>query len=296
MYTPLHSNSDLKYRRFGSYLHGQHFGITVALAVALHLGGLGIYQLLPREIVEEIPVRVLNIKIGKSLTMPNSPRESGEGSTKSPVTTPKPAKPVPTVQHQPAPRPAPKPAKQVTRQEKATVVIKEKPKVTPNEATQNTVSISEAARTAAANNLQAKKYVREDSIDNAVSFDDEGKDVGDEVGKGGGEGSVFGNSTADSAEIESRYTQTLSLWFNRFKIYPLEARKAGIGGTVMLRIRIDRQGNIMRYYLEHPSGHAVIDQAINTMVNAANPVPAVPPYYPDSRPYLEFIVPIHFKP
>jgi len=275
------SHPSQRYRRFGSYLHGQHFMTALLVAMVIHLGGVALYQILPREVIEMIPVRVLNIKLG-------TPR----------VTTPMPSAPAPATK--PA-APALKPAAPAAKIVKAPVVkpvVKKpapvKPKAAPPKDAVAGKSISEVAKEMA----KAKQFVREDAMpavvyDKASGIDNTRKDGLIDTEN---EGSALGNSTADSAEIEARYTQTLSLWINRFKIYPEEARQAGIGGTVMLRIRINRQGRILQYYLERPSGHALIDRATSAMVEAANPVPAVPPYYPDPRPYLEFLVPIHFKP
>lgn len=279
----------LQNTRYGAYLHEQHFFMTLLLALMLHAIGFGLYQLLPKEIIEQIPVRVLNIKIGRSAP---APAAEAEKTAAAPVQKPAPVvkrelpKPQPVKKVAP-PVPAPKIAKPVVTSK---VVKKTPPPVTktPQEKAFENQWGEETAET-----HKPKQYVREDALAiQTLKLPQQAK--GEKDGTGAGSG--IGNSFSKAAEIESRYTQTLSLWLNRFKVYPREAREAGIGGTVMLRIRIDRQGTIMRYFLERPSGHAVIDQAISTMVNAANPVPAVPPYYPDTRPYLEFLVPIHFKP
>lgn len=275
-----------QYGRFGSYLNQQHFFGTIFLAFILHAGGVALYQILPREAIEMIPVRVLNIKIGKIPTASDAPAEENIIKRSSKVSSfdrkesssPKPA---PQPKAIPAKVVAPKAAvpKPIIKSE----VVAAKPAPASS---QPLKTISEVARDASL----AKQYIREDTVGDAPKT---GEIKG---GMPAGYGSPLGNSTAASAEIEKRYTQTLSLWINKFKIYPVEARKAGLGGTVMLRLRINRQGRIMQYYLEKPSGHQVIDQAISSMVNAANPVPAIPQNYPDARPYLEFLIPIHFKP
>lgn len=270
---------------FGAYLNQQHFLGTMILALLLHAGGIGLYHILPREAIEMIPVRVLNIKIGKTPPVDAVPEGDPAGArveNQKSALTPAPAavkpKPKPAVK----PKPVKTEAKSVAKPAKPPAAVKSAvvaPKmnsIVPTPQSTEGKTISEAAQEAARG---SKQYVREDAMGSPAEY-----------------GSPLGNSKEASAEIERRYTQTLSLWINRFKIYPVEARQAGIGGTVMLRLRINRQGRILQYYLEKASGHPEIDQAINSMVNAANPVPAVPPYYPDSRPYLEFLVPIHFKP
>jgi protein TonB len=273
-------------QQFGTYLNQQHFMSMLLLAFLLHAAGIALYQILPRDVIEMIPVRVLNIKIGK-MPAPESIPTTKMAETKVAAKI---------ADTKPKPTPQPKAvAKPIVKKAAPRPVVREKidlptvASIVPTPQMSNTKSITEAAREAA----MAKQYVREDNV---VPKTTSLTTSPIKSGLPAGYGSPLGNSTQDSAEIESRYTQTLSLWINKFKVYPTEARQAGIGGTVMLRLRINRQGRIMQYYLEKASGFAVIDQAISSMVNAANPVPAVPPYYPDSRPYLEFLVPIHFKP
>lgn len=315
--------SSSPYGRFGGYLENQHFFGTLLLAFLLHLGGITLYQILPKEVVELVPVRVLNIKIGQPVTQLAEPKrqsaapQSQDNSAKNtrdmrvPVTAKKPApkpaikKPATPSKPQPAKKspvikPVVKPvAKAQPRPQKNTAIARNKPSLPE---ISKGISIAEAALAQRAleeshqkENHTAKQYVREDAIP-ADRYQPTPRDENGKAGQGSGEGSAIGNSNLADAEVESRYTQTLSLWLNRYKVYPVEARSAGTGGTVMLRIRINRQGRIMRYYLERSSGHKILDNAISAMVNAANPVPAVPPNYPDPRPYLEFLVPIHFKP
>jgi protein TonB len=297
-----------QYSRFGFYLNSQHFLGTVLLALMLHLGGILIYQIMPKEAVEMIPVRVLNVKLGNALPIEN-PLPVTETLTETSQIAPK---PVVVTKSQPKPlmpkkETASLPKPRVTAAEKPMAKQMEKPMEKPLSPvvfskpvavakTPQLEKVKSKPKTIAdaAKEQSAKHYVREDTMP-TVQYDT--ADGLTSAGTTSEEaGSPLGNSTAESAEIEKRYTQTLSLWINRFKIYPMEARQAGIGGTVMLRLRIDRQGKVLRYVLERASGYPVIDQAISTMVNAANPVPAVPANYPDSRPYLEFLIPIHFQP
>lgn len=96
------------------------------------------------------------------------------------------------------------------------------------------------------------------------------------------------------AEIMSRYTQMISLWIQKFKVYPEEARIAGLNGSTVVRIRIDRRGNIRYYALERSTGIEVLDQAAIDMIRRANPVPAVPDDYPEGE-LFEFLVPVNFS-
>lgn len=106
-------------------------------------------------------------------------------------------------------------------------------------------------------------------------------------------GSVLGNSTDSKAEIKSRYEQTISLWIQKFKLYPESARSQGMQGSTVIRLRIDRRGNIRYSALEGNTGYEELDRAALDMVRRANPVPAVPDGYPDGE-MFEFLIPVNF--
>lgn len=99
---------------------------------------------------------------------------------------------------------------------------------------------------------------------------------------------------ARDAEIMSRYTQLISLWIQKFKVYPEEARLQGLKGSTVVRIRIDRRGTINYYALERSTGIILLDQAAIDMIRRANPVPAVPSDYPAGESF-EFLIPVNFS-
>lgn len=128
----------------------------------------------------------------------------------------------------------------------------------------------------ARNDSSARQYVREVSIPNAA---------GSPRSKASG---------ARDAELLSRYTQLISLWIQKFKVYPEEARQRGIIGESVVRIRVDRRGNVRYYALERTTGSEVLDRAAIDMIRRANPVPAVPNDYPEGE-LQEFLIPVSFK-
>ncbi len=99
---------------------------------------------------------------------------------------------------------------------------------------------------------------------------------------------------ARDAEITSRYTQLTSLWVKKFQRYPEEMRQKGAHGTVVVRIRIDRRGNIGYYAVERSSGVPELDHAAIDMIRRANPIPAVPKDYPEGESF-EFLIPVIFS-
>jgi TonB family protein len=103
------------------------------------------------------------------------------------------------------------------------------------------------------------------------------------------------DSTLGAAEkdIVARYETLVSLWIQKFKVYPAEAKSANLTGQTTLRLQIDRQGNIRHFVLEGSTGSPVLDRAGIDMVRRANPVPAVPNDYPAGE-LFEFVIPISF--
>ncbi|MBN8530369.1 MAG: energy transducer TonB [Alphaproteobacteria bacterium] len=111
--------------------------------------------------------------------------------------------------------------------------------------------------------------------------------------RGIGQGGSAGAPTAQQAEVMARFEQVLSQWLQRHKKYPPEARAQRLEGQAVIRLRIDRMGNVKFYRLQQRTGHDSLDRAALEMVRAANPVPQVPDEYPAGT-LLEFLVPVHF--
>jgi protein TonB len=92
--------------------------------------------------------------------------------------------------------------------------------------------------------------------------------------------------------VRARYEQQISGWIKRHNLYPQAA--GGREGRVVVRMRIDRAGNVRYYAIEKSSGLAVFDEAALDMIRRVNPVPAVPEDYPAGN-LVEFLIPISFK-
>jgi protein TonB len=58
--------------------------------------------------------------------------------------------------------------------------------------------------------------------------------------------------------------------------YPLAARRAGLGGTVFLRIVIDARGSIRNVDVHRSSGHETLDTAALALVRGVGNVPPPP--------------------
>ncbi|MBN4054598.1 energy transducer TonB [Nitrospira defluvii] len=98
------------------------------------------------------------------------------------------------------------------------------------------------------------------------------------------------NEEAEAAIVA--YEQQLVAWLEQHKRYPRQAKRLGIVGEGLLRIRIDRAGQTQFVALERGTGHRLLDRAALDMVHRANPFPSIPKN--DSREEIEFIVPLAF--
>lgn len=225
--------------------HG-FFVLTIFAAIAVHLLAVGIWTLMPKTQIIDIPVRTLNVKLG-------------DGNEAIEMTAPQP---------------------EITNKNDventiSRLVRDETPEQTMR--TQSVISsIDKAVNTDKPKAEKApKQYVRNSN----------------QVAKTGG--STLGNSDRHDAQMMARYEQLISLWIQKFKLYPDEARAQSMQGETVLRIRIDRHGNIHYYALEYSTGFQLLDRAAIDMIRRANPVPAVPLDYPAGD-MFEFLIPVSF--
>lgn len=205
----------------------KHFLLTILAAAILHLSGFVAWSISPKQQVQDIPIRTLNIRLGE--------------------------------------------AEDIIAEQPQTPQTQNAPQI---ESIVNKITADALPPEPKEDNTVVKQYVREVNMPKIKK------------------GTKSGN--AKDAEIMSRYTQLISLWIQKFKIYPEEARAQGLKGSTVVRIRIDRRGNIRYYALERSTGIEVLDRASIDMIKRANPVPAVPTDYPAGEAF-EFLIPVNFS-
>jgi TonB family protein len=210
-------------------LSEKHFLLTLLAALLLHLSGYVAWSLSPRQRVQDIPIRTMNIRLG------DGDEKMAEMAQSTPATN------APQVEAI---------VEQITRD----AVESSATKLAPD---------------------TVRQYVREINTPKSKKSGTSKKGQRD-------------------AEIMSRYTQMISLWIQKFKVYPEEARLQGLKGETVVRIRVDRRGNIRYYALERSTGIEMLDRAALDMIRRANPVPAVPSDYPEGE-LFEFLVPVNFS-
>lgn len=248
------------------YLDQRFFAATLLAAMGVHLLGLYAWYLIPSLRVVDIPVHALSIKLGDGEPLTQAEIEASQpGADNSRVVENAISQAVTTDDGSAARSAISSMEKALNAESSAVDQAIDRALANPG----NDLLVQESRKLSSA----ARQFVRTNNVQ--------------------ARGSARGNSTAKEAELMSRYEQLISLWIEKFKQYPMEAREQGLQGETVVRIRIDRKGNIRYYILEHSTGHQLLDRAAIDMVRRANPVPAVPNDYPRGE-LIEFLIPVNF--
>jgi protein TonB len=103
-----------------------------------------------------------------------------------------------------------------------------------------------------------------------------------------------GNETAGGGVpgAPADYLSRLRAWLERHKEYPRNALARHIEGTVMVHFVMDRDGKVLSSRITRTSGHEVLDHAVETMLERAQPLPKMPADMPQEQ--LSLVVPIQF--
>jgi protein TonB len=244
------------------YLGYPHFVVMFAFAVSLHLLALFGWSMMPHLLIIDIPVQPMNIRLGnmdvQQIEAEDSPQPTYNNSAQLESAM----------------------AKMIRKpvEEKAIKKLPPKPRAVKAAPLPNKEPSLKQAQVVNDKSNSPRQFVRFNSAEKEVDKED---------------GSVLGNSKDSKAEIKSRYEQTISLWIQKFKLYPRNARAQGMEGSTVVRIRIDRRGNIRYSVLEGNTGYEELDRAALDMVRRANPVPAVPDSYPEGE-MFEYLIPVNF--
>lgn len=256
-----------------NYLTQKHFLWALAIAGAIHLVAGIIAALNSTNQAAQIPVHVMNIKLGTSELMATAPDAINEETRRTMDLS---SMPLPSLPASPPPQVTAAPPK---TKAKDAIPVQKRPVIKKPQKPEMLAPARDQKTTTSA----PTQYVREAAPAKAAP-----------APKGDPTGSVLGNSDSATAEVMQRYTQQISLWLQRYKVYPDELRARGIHGKAVIRMRIDRAGTIKYFRIEQSTGYPELDNAVVTMVRAANPVPAVPENYPAGN-LIEFLIPVNYN-
>ncbi len=243
------------------YMGYSYFAVTFLFTVFLHgMAFLGI-NMMPHIRIIDVPVRTLNIRLGDSDA---NQFQADEIAPQPSVDNSKQMEAV---------------IEKLIRKQTEEKIIKKVPPAPQLPKAKEIRNVFDKTSTIPDKNGSPRQFVRSMPAEKTA---------------GKGDGTVLGNSEDAKAAIKTRYEQTISLWIQKFKIYPDSARNQEMQGNTIVRIRIDRRGNIRYSALEASTGYDELDRAAIDMVRRANPVPAVPDSYPDGE-MFEFLIPVKFQ-
>ncbi|MBL4822151.1 MAG: energy transducer TonB [Colwellia sp.] len=89
------------------------------------------------------------------------------------------------------------------------------------------------------------------------------------------------------------YFNHLSAWLNKFKGYPVEAKKLKQEGVVQVQFTIGPLGNVLAKSIKKSSGSQLLDQYALTVLTLADPLPEPPESLKRER--LTLVIPINFS-
>ena len=89
------------------------------------------------------------------------------------------------------------------------------------------------------------------------------------------------------------YEAQLAAWLAKHKNYPLAAQRRHQEGEVLLRVRINRAGQVLSFRLQDRSNYTILDEAALAMVKRAEPFPPFPADFPGVD--FEFLLPVSFR-
>lgn len=99
---------------------------------------------------------------------------------------------------------------------------------------------------------------------------------------------------AATGNVMADYESKLSSWIGKHRFYPEEAKKSGITGTAVIRIKLNRDGTLAAQSIETSSGAPLLDKAAIEIARNSSPMPRIPAEYPGAK-EIEFLIPVIFK-
>lgn len=96
-------------------------------------------------------------------------------------------------------------------------------------------------------------------------------------------------------DLAIQYKLQLSAWLQKYKRYPLIAKKRRYEGMVKVKFFIDDRGHLLEYEITEPSRHKSLNDAVVKMLQKASPMPEVPQALRNRQGIYEYQVPILFE-
>ncbi len=208
-----------------------------------------------------------------SLTPKPTPSAS---PARTPRETPTPARsPKPKPKKSASPTPKPKPSATPKPKPKKTVLAKASPKPTakptPEETDENATETDADAE---------KKKIAEEALGKSVAASESPKKTTAAEGSGGKGTSAGANGHAGGAGAESQFGWYGSMLHDRFYsewVQPGSAANSGGKNSVMVKIRIEKDGRVSNFEIVRPSGNEALDNSVEAVakrITQVDPLPA----------------------
>jgi TonB family protein len=199
-------------------------------------------------------------------------------ATATPVRTPKPKPketPTPTPAHTPKPKPTPKPTPKSSP--KKIVMAKASPKPTPAIKPSPEKVEKEESETEPEKKEIAKAVpipVKDDSAEKESK-----KSAAIQTGSGKGTTSGTGGGRAGGSASEGQFSWYGSMLHDRFYsewVQPTNVASAGAKSSVLVKLRIEKDGSISNFEVVRPSGNSELDDSVKALAGRVSRVEPLP--------------------
>lgn len=209
-------------------------------------------------------------EIQLSTPKPSPARTPAPTATATPVHTPKP-KPKETPKAIPTPKPTPKPtAKPTPKSSPKKIVIA---KASPNPSAKPTPEKVEKEET-------EPEPEKKEIVAKAIPAKEEPKkSAATQTGNGKGTAVGTGGGRAGGSANEGQFSWYGSMLHDRFYsewVQPTNVAAAGAKNSVLVKLRIEKDGRISNFEIVRPSGNSELDESVKTLANRVSHVEALP--------------------
>ncbi len=103
----------------------------------------------------------------------------------------------------------------------------------------------------------------------------------------------YGVENGREAGLEERYSLELRQLMDKYKVYPVMARKMGIQGRVMVRFTLDRSGAVQSFEVIQPAGAEILNSAAKELVKKISGLKPFPQEL--NRAAWQFEIPVEYR-
>ncbi len=99
-------------------------------------------------------------------------------------------------------------------------------------------------------------------------------------------------ATAAADEVKD-WRRSLAKLVAKKQVYPRSGLSREIEGDARVRVTIDRSGTLVNYEITQPTGHAILDRAVEKLMKRIDPMPEPPASLDEAQ--LTFVLPLRWQ-